>query len=86
MLDVNSIPDDPTGGGIEEVAFFDIFPEDDHNENGGVLDYVGTWSHYAGYPSGFIMVNTIERGTFVVKMNQFKKRARGAHYRKPRRV
>lgn len=86
VLDVSSIPDDPTGGGIEEVGFFDVFPEDDATEEGGVLDYVGTWSHYAGYPSGFIMVNTIERGAFVVKMNQFEKRARGRSYKKPRRV
>lgn len=86
VLDISSIPDDPTGGGIEEVAFFDVYPEDDHNENGGTMDYVGTWSHYAGYPSGHIMVSTIERGVFIVKMNQFEKRGRGANYKKPRRV
>lgn len=86
VLDVSSIPHDPTGGSIEEVAFFDIYPEDDHLPNGGIIDYVGTWSHYAGYPSGNILVNTIERGAFVVKLTQFEKRGRGMHYKKPRNV
>ncbi|KIX09555.1 uncharacterized protein Z518_00635 [Rhinocladiella mackenziei CBS 650.93] len=86
VLDVSSIPHDPTGASIEEIAFFDIYPEDDHLENGGIIDFVGTWSHYAGFPSGNVFVNTIERGAFVVKMNQFEKRGRGAHYKKPRNV
>lgn len=86
VLDVSSIPADPTGGSVEEVAFFDIYPEDDHLPNGGVIDYVGTWSHYAGFPSGNILVNTIERGAFIVKMKQFDKRGRGAHFKKPRNI
>jgi choice-of-anchor B domain-containing protein len=86
VLDVSSIPNDPTGAGIEEVAYFDIYPEDDGEPNGGVIDFVGTWSHYAAFKSGFIFVNTIERGGFVVKMKQFEKRGRGRHYRAPRRV
>lgn len=84
VLDVSSVPLDPTGAGIEEVAYFDIYPEDDGEVNGGVIDFVGTWSHYANFPSGYIMVNTIERGVFIVKMNQFEKRGRGRHTRKPR--
>lgn len=84
VLDVSSVPDDPTGESIQEVAYFDIYPEDDASD--GSIDFVGTWSHYAGYPSGNILVNTIERGAFVVKMAGFEKRARGAHWRNPRRV
>lgn len=67
VLDISSIPDDPTGAGVKEVAFFDIFPEDDNAEDGGVIDFEGTWSHYPFFKSGFILVNTIERGAFVVK-------------------
>ena len=86
VLDVSSIPSDPTGGSVTEAAFFDIYPEDDGKPNGGVVDFVGTWSHYGDFASGYILVNTIERGAFVVKMNQFQKRARGAHIKKPRNV
>ena len=86
MLDVSTTPTDPTGGFVEEVAFFDIHPEDDNEPNGGVIDFVGTWSHYAGFASGYIFVNTIERGGFVVKMNQFEKRGRGRHFKAPRKV
>lgn len=86
VLDVSSIPSDPTGGSIEEVGYFDIFPEDDQEPNGGIIDFVGTWSHFAGFKSGYIFVNGIERGGFVVKMKQFDKRGRGRHYVKPRDV
>ena len=86
VLDVSTIPTDPTGGLVEEVAYFDIYPEDDNEPNGGMIDFVGTWSHFAGFKSGFIFVNTIERGGFVVKMNQFEKRGRGRHTKAPRKV
>ncbi|ETN37677.1 uncharacterized protein HMPREF1541_07300 [Cyphellophora europaea CBS 101466] len=68
VLDISSIPKDNTGAGVYEAAFFDIYPEDD--AIGGIIEFVGTWSHYAGYPSGNILVNTIERGAFVVKINK----------------
>lgn len=67
VYDVRSIPSDPSGNSVEEVAFFDIYPEDDAEPNGGVIDFVGTWSSYAYFKSGYIFVNTIERGGFVVK-------------------
>lgn len=67
VLDVRSIPTDPTGKSVKEVAFFDIYPEDDNQTNGGVIDFVGTWSSYAFFKSGYILINTIERGAFVVK-------------------
>lgn len=67
VLDVRSLPEDPTGGSVEEVGFFDVYPENDNEENGGSLEFVGTWSHYPFFKSGYILVNTIERGAFVVK-------------------
>ena len=68
ILDVSSIRDDPTGKSVKEIAFFDIYPEDDAEPNGGVIDFVGSWSSYAYFASGYIFVNTIERGGFVVKL------------------
>jgi choice-of-anchor B domain-containing protein len=67
VLDVSSIRDDPTGKSVEEIGFFDIFPEDDQEPNGGIIDFVGSWSSYSYFKSGYIFVNTIERGGFVVK-------------------
>ncbi|TKX22175.1 hypothetical protein C1H76_5608 [Elsinoe australis] len=67
VLDVSSVPRDPTGKGIREVAFFDIFPDDDTQPGGGAVAFTGTWSHYAGFPSGNILINTIERGVYIVK-------------------
>lgn len=67
IIDVSSIPSDPTGKGVKEVGFFDVYPEDDHLPNQGSLEFVGSWSSYALFKSGFVVVNTIERGAFVVK-------------------
>lgn len=41
---------------------------DDNFRGGGNLSFVGTWSSYANYPSGHILINTIERGAWVVKV------------------
>ncbi|CAH0045576.1 unnamed protein product [Clonostachys solani] len=68
VLDVRSVTKDPTGGSICEAGFFDIYPEDDENEGGGTVAFLGSWSSYPYFKSGFILVHTIERGTFVVKM------------------
>jgi hypothetical protein len=68
VIDVSSIPSDPTGAGICEAAYFDIYPEDDAAPGGGIVQYSGTWSSYAYFKSGYIFINTIERGAFVVKM------------------
>ena len=73
VFDVSSIPSDPTGGSVCEIAYFDIFPEDDHLPGGGDLDFSGTWSSYAYFKSGFIFVNTIERGAFLIKMTKKEK-------------
>jgi hypothetical protein len=70
VYDVSSIPADPTGGSVCEIAYFDVYPEDDEVEGGGVIDYFGTWGSYAYFKSGFIFVNSQERGCFVVKMTK----------------
>lgn len=67
VLDLSSLSTDPTGAGVSEVGFFDIYPEDDMLPNRGAVAFVGTWANYPFFPSGFIVVNTIERGAFVVK-------------------
>ena len=84
ILDVSSIPSDPTGKGIKEIAYFDIYPEDDSATGGGQIQFVGTWSHYAKFPSGNILINTIERGAYVVKSTQFAKRGFGEFTKAPR--
>ncbi|KAK3381205.1 hypothetical protein B0H63DRAFT_415941 [Podospora didyma] len=67
ILDLRSVPSDPTGKGIKEVAYFDTYPEDDKEPGGGNVTFTGTWSHYPFFPSGYIVINTMDRGAFVVK-------------------
>jgi hypothetical protein len=73
ILDVSSIPQNPTGSGVHEVGWFDVYREDDALEAGGVLEFVGSWSSYAGFKSGYILINTIEQGAFLVKIQDPKK-------------
>ncbi|KAH8730088.1 hypothetical protein GQ44DRAFT_747098 [Phaeosphaeriaceae sp. PMI808] len=68
VLDIRSVTRDPSGASICEAGSFDIYPEDDDKEGGGVVAFVGSWSSYAKFKSGFIFVHTIERGSFVVKL------------------
>jgi hypothetical protein len=70
VYDVSSIPKNPRGTDVCEVAFFDIHPEDDQEEGGGLIEYGGTWSHYPFFKSGFVYINTMDRGGFVVKMTK----------------
>ncbi|PVI00700.1 hypothetical protein DM02DRAFT_614155 [Periconia macrospinosa] len=80
VLDVSTIPEDPTGAGVEEIAYFDVFPGDDGEEGGGVALWdFGTWSHYS-FASGWIVINTIDRGAFVVKLSNFKYRGHGKRW------
>ncbi|EJT79898.1 hypothetical protein GGTG_04980 [Gaeumannomyces tritici R3-111a-1] len=72
VLDLASLPSDPTGAGVREAAYFDVYPEDDNVAGGGTVEFVGTWSNYPFFKSGFIVINTIERGAFVVKMTNRK--------------
>ncbi|CCC05475.1 unnamed protein product [Sordaria macrospora k-hell] len=67
ILDLRSVPFDPTGKRIKEVAYFDVHPEDDDAPGGGNVTFTGTWSHYPFFPSGYIVINTMDRGAFVVK-------------------
>ncbi|KAK3401513.1 hypothetical protein B0T20DRAFT_116352 [Sordaria brevicollis] len=67
ILDLRSIPFDPSGKRIKEVAYFDVHPEDDNAPGGGNVTFTGTWSHYPFFPSGYIVINTMDRGAFVVK-------------------
>ena len=71
VYDISSIPSDPTGNGVWEIAHFDMYPEDDNLPGGGVVDFFGTWSSYAMFKSGFILINDMERGAFLVKINKF---------------
>lgn len=32
-----------------------------------MIEFVGSWSHYPFFKSGYILINTMERGAFVVK-------------------
>jgi hypothetical protein len=43
-------------------VYFDIYPEDDDEEGGGSIQFSGTSDSYAYFKSGFIFINTIERG------------------------
>ncbi|KAF2703631.1 hypothetical protein K504DRAFT_463356 [Pleomassaria siparia CBS 279.74] len=85
ILDVSSIPSQPTGKGVKEIAYFDVYPPDDGLPGGGEAVWDGgTWSHFT-FPSGFIVVNTIDRGAFVVKMSIFKGQGYGKrHVKAPR--
>ncbi|KAJ3746696.1 hypothetical protein DFH05DRAFT_1486278 [Lentinula detonsa] len=66
VIDVSSVNEDPTGSSFTEVAFFDVFPEDD--DVGGVAEFSGAWSSYPYFKSGFILVNSMDRGLFVLKL------------------
>lgn len=68
ILDVSSIPRFPDGSKVEEIAYFDVYPPDDVKPGGGdALWNGGTWSAYTFLGSGYVVVNTIDRGVFVVK-------------------
>jgi len=49
-----------------EVAYFDVSPDC------STADFLGTWSNYPYLPSGNIIVSSIERGLFVVRVNNNK--------------
>ncbi|KAE8423460.1 hypothetical protein BDV36DRAFT_92160 [Aspergillus pseudocaelatus] len=65
IVDVSSIKEDPTGKGFKQVGFFDCHPEDD--AQGGEVEFVGAWSVYPYFPSGNILLNSIERGVYSLK-------------------
>lgn len=53
----------PTEGapGINEVAYFDTYPESDSNS------FSGAWSVYPYFPSGTVVVGDINRGLFILR-------------------
>jgi choice-of-anchor B domain-containing protein len=65
IIDVRSLSTDPTGKGIKEVGFFDCYPEDD--SVGGIAEFTGTWSVYPYFKSGYVLLNSIERGVFSLR-------------------
>ncbi|KAI7155268.1 hypothetical protein KC349_g7103 [Hortaea werneckii] len=73
IRDVSGIAKDPSGGNIEEVAFFDVYPEDDESPE---VEFVGTWSNYL-FPSGYVFVSHIERGGFLLKVQSHVKARNG---------
>jgi choice-of-anchor B domain-containing protein len=50
-----------SGGGLTEAGYFDVAPDC------STTSFFGSWSVYPYFPSGNIVVNSIERGLFVVK-------------------
>ncbi|KHO02116.1 regulatory P domain-containing protein [Metarhizium album ARSEF 1941] len=66
VVNVTSVGRDNTGAGFKEVAFFDVRPEDD--AVGGETVFKGAWSVYPYFQSGHVLVNSIERGIFSVKL------------------
>lgn len=48
-------------GILEEVAYFDVYPEDDEPE------FNGAWSNYPYFKSGLVVVSGIEQGLFVLR-------------------
>jgi len=52
-----------SGGQMSEIAYFDVAPDCD------TTSFLGSWSVYVYFPSGTIVVNSIDRGLFVVKFN-----------------
>ncbi|TLD06508.1 uncharacterized protein PgNI_08029 [Pyricularia grisea] len=65
VVNVTSINQDDTGAGFEEVAYFDIHPEDD--EVGGEATFNGAWSVYPYFQSGNVLISSIERGLYSVR-------------------
>ena len=59
ILDISDV----ASGSLSEVAFFDIYPQDDANA------FNGAWSVYPFFASGNVVVSGIEQGLYVLKPN-----------------
>jgi choice-of-anchor B domain-containing protein len=57
MLDISGVDD----GEVDEVGFFDTYPENDDSEFNGV------WSNYPYFESGNIVISDIDRGFFLIR-------------------
>ncbi|RYP69365.1 hypothetical protein DL769_005291 [Monosporascus sp. CRB-8-3] len=65
IVDVSSVAADDTAAGFRQVGYFDCRPEDD--AVGGEATFDGSWSVYPYFKSGYILLNSIERGVFSLK-------------------
>ena len=65
IVDVSTVEEDPTGKGMKQVGFFDVYPEDD--AVGGEAEFTGSWSVYPYFKSGVLLLNSIERGIFALR-------------------
>lgn len=65
IVDISSTARHPDGSKFKEVGFFDCHPEDD--AIGGMVEFIGTWSVYPYFKSGYIVLNSIERGLFSLR-------------------
>lgn len=65
VVDVSAVAEDPTGGNISELGFFDCYPEDDENPE---VEFYGAWSVYPYFESGTVILNCIEHGLFALKV------------------
>jgi len=52
------------GGNLNEIGFFDVAPDCDSTT------FLGSWSTYPYFKSGTIVVQSIDRGLFIVKFNK----------------
>lgn len=58
VLDIQNV----AKGELHEVAYFDVYPEED------VVEYIGAWNVYPYFKSGNILISSFDRGMFVVRM------------------
>ncbi|RYO75018.1 hypothetical protein DL766_009037 [Monosporascus sp. MC13-8B] len=65
IVDVSSVAADDTAAGFRQVGYFDCRPEDD--AVGGEATFDGSWSVYPYFKSGYILLNSIERGVYSLK-------------------
>lgn len=66
IVDVRSVGrDEGASSGFMEAGYFDCRPEDD--AVGGEATFDGAWSVYPYFKSGYILLNSIERGVFSLK-------------------
>ena len=65
IVDVSEVESDPSGKSFKQAGFFDCHPEDD--AVGGEAEFFGSWSVYPYFKSGYILLNSIERGVYSLK-------------------
>ncbi|KAF2726819.1 hypothetical protein EJ04DRAFT_597287 [Polyplosphaeria fusca] len=68
IVDVSSLKEDFRGRRLSEIGYFDCRPEDD--ESGGETSFDGAWSVYPFFKSGYLLLNSIERGVYSLKLNR----------------